>query len=236
MRPVPGVKKMTKEEFERPDVRIEDLPPAEQEALRQKQEAVDRFFADKIVAKYKIEVQFGKGRSMNRHFPGSLHVYRSGSVLAGGGDEILYPCPDDKCPGYIEPEHVIPKTEIKIGTNPEDVEMIAFCPVCRSVWDKVHHLQEGRMFRLTHQNWAAVIHRTFERLGHNADIYLKSHPEDIRDKSLLEQMKQRKGEEYLKAYKKRVYVMYPLDRIVADVHAMGTGADIYKLILAFITA
>lgn len=232
-RPQPGVKKMTKEEFERPEVRLEDLPPAEREALLKKQEAMKKFFDDKIVAKYKIEVQFGKGRSMNQHFPGSLHVYRSGSVLAGGGDEILYPCPDDKCAGYIEPEHVVPKTQITFGTNPEDVEMFAYCPVCKRAWDKVHHLQEGRMFRLTHQNWTQVILRAFQRLGHNADIYLKSHPEDIRDKSLLEQMKQRKGEEYIKTYKSRVYVMYPLERIIKDAHA---GKDLYKLFLAFVTA
>lgn len=89
------------------------------------------------------------------------------------------------------------------------------------------------MFRLTNQHWAHVILRAFQRLGHNADIYLKSHPEDIRDKSLLEQMKQRKGEEYMKAYKQRVYVMYPLENIVKDAHA---GKDLYKLFLSLITA
>jgi len=216
---IPGVKKMTKEEFEAPEVRFEDLAPEEQEALRRKQEAMDKFFADKIVAKYKIEVQFGKGRSMHAAFPGSLHCYRSGSALAGGGDEILYPCPDDKCPGYIEPEHVVPQ--------------FAFCPVCQRKWDRIKDMNEGRLFRLDHTKWAAVILKAFSRLGHNADIYLKSHPEDIRDKSLLEQMKQRKGEEYMKAYKQRVYVMYPLERIVKDAHA---GKDLYKLFLALVTA
>lgn len=217
--PLPGQTKMTKEEFEAPEVRFEDLPPAEQEALRRKQAAIDKFFADKIVAKYKIEVQFGKGRSMNRPFPGSLHAYRSGSALSGGGDEILYPCPDNKCPGYIEPEHVVPQ--------------FAFCPTCQRRWSRIQDMNEGRLFRLTHQKWAEVILREFARLGHNADVYLKSHPEDIRDKSLLEQMKQRKGEEYMKAYKERVYVMYPLERIVKDAHA---GKDLYKLFLALVTA
>lgn len=216
---LPGTTRMTKEEFEAPEVRLEDLPVEEQEALRKRKEAVDKFFASKVVAKYKIEVQFGKGRSIHAHFPGSLHCYRSGSALAGGGDEILYPCPDNKCPGFMEPEHVTIR--------------FAVCPKCGRRWSRVSDLQEGKLFRLTHQKWAEVILTTFQRLGHNADIYLKSHPEDIRDKALVEQMRQRRGEEYLKTYKSRVYVMYPLDRIVKDAHA---GKDLYKLFLAFITA
>ena len=218
-KPLPGQTRMTKEQFEAPEIRFEDLPPEEQEALAKKKEALDKFFADKIVAKYKIEVQLGKGRSINNHFAGSVHVYRSGSALAGGGDEVLYPCPDDKCTGYIEPEHVTPAH--------------AICPVCMRKWDRIEDMNEGRLYRLTHQKWAEVILRTFGKLGHNADIYLKSHPEDIRAKSLLEQMKQRMGEEYLKNYRSRVYVMYPLERIVKDAHA---GKDLYKLFLSFVTA
>ena len=218
-KPLPGQTRMTKEQFEAPEVLLEDLPPEEQEALTKKQEAVDKFFSDKIVAKYKIEIQFGKGRSVNNHFPGSIHVYRSGSALAGGGDEVLYPCPDDKCIGYIEPEHVTPE--------------YAVCPVCLMRWRRIEDMNEGRLYRLTHSKWAEVILKVFGKLGHNADVYLKSHPEDIRDKSLLEQMRQRKGEEYMKTYKSRVYVMYPLERIVKDAHA---GKDLYKLFLAFVTA
>lgn len=213
------LKKMTREEFDAPEVRVEDLPPDEQETLRKKKEALDKFFASEIVAKYKIEVQFGKGRSVHTHFPGSLHCYRSGSALSGGGDEILYPCPDNKCPGYIEPEHVAPQ--------------FAFCPVCQQRWDRIQDMQEGRMFRLDHSKWAEVILRAFTRLGHNADVYLKSHPEDIRDKALLEQMKQCRGEEYAKAHRQRVYVMYSLSRIIKDAHA---GKDLYKLFLALVTA
>jgi hypothetical protein len=201
------------------DIMIEDLPEEEQKILQKKKAAIDKFFADKVSARYKIEVQFGKGRSIHKHFPGSLHCYRSGSALSGGGDEILYPCPDDKCMGYMEPE------QVSIG--------FALCPKCGRKWGRVSDLQEGRLFRLSHQDWARVILKAFAALGHNADIYLKSHPEDIRDKALLEQLKQRKGDEYRKVYEARVYVMYPLARIVDD---SRSGRDLYKMFLSFVLA
>jgi hypothetical protein len=201
------------------DKKVEDLPKDEQEAIQKKKEALDKFFGEYERAKYKIELHFGKGRSGKSSFAGSLHVYRSGSVLAGGGDEILYPCPGERCPGYMEPEHVTPG--------------FAFCPVCKRKWDKIKDMNEGRLFRLTAQKWAEVVARVFDHLHRNADIYLKSHPADIRQASLVEQLRERRGDEYNKVHAQRVYVMYSLDRIMKDLHA---GADLEKRLLAFVTA
>jgi hypothetical protein len=78
-----------------------------------------------------------------------------------------------------------------------------------------------------------VIAREYVRLGHDADIYLKSHPVDIRSKALLEQMKERRGEELVSARGSRVPVMYPLNRLLKD---LAAGADLEKRFLAFITA
>lgn len=196
-----------------------ELSADEQEALQRKKEALDKFFGENRKAKFKIELHFGKGRSSNGPFAGSLHVYRSGSVLAGGGDEILYPCPDNKCSGYMEPEHVA-------------VEF-AFCPVCHKKWHKIKDMNEGRLFKLPAQKWAKVIAKVFNNLHGDADIYLKSHPQDIRRASLLEQMRERRGDDYRGVHEKRVYVMYSIDRIMKDLHA---GADLEKRLLAFVTA
>ena len=195
------------------------LPEEEQVELEKAKRAADDFFNANLKAKFKVEVQFGLGRSAQAPFPGSIHIYRSGSTLSGGGDEIVYPCPDDKCPGLIEPENLLP--------------VLALCPECFTKWNRDTDLADGRFYRLTAQNWAFVIERTFRRVGMDADLYLKSHPEDIRSAALLEQARERRGEVYARVRAKRVPVMYPLDRIMKDVNA---GADLSKRIYAFITA
>jgi hypothetical protein len=66
----------------------------------------------------------------------------------------------------------------------------------------------------------------------DADIYLKTHVADIRSASLKEQMKERRGEDYLKA-RRRVAVMYSLENIMKDVNA---GADLLSRFRALVVA
>jgi len=197
-----------------------ELSPEEAEVLRRKMEATKKFFEGnkKITATYKIEIQFGRGRSREKAFPGSLHIYRSGSVLAGGGDEILYQCPDNSCSGIILPEHM--------------GGAVAVCPQCHQSWNRDKDLSDTRLFRLPYDKWAEVIHRMFWRLGGDADVYLKTHGADIRDASLREQARQRMGEDYLKA-RTRIAVMYPLENIMKDKHA---GADLMSRFKALVVA
>lgn len=198
-----------------------DLPVEEQIVLAKKQKATSKFFElnKKITATYKIEVQFGRGRSKHKPFPGSLHIYRSGSVLAGGGDEILYQCPDNTCPGIILPEHT--------------GGAIAVCPACKRQFNRDKELHDTRLMNLPYEKWAEVIQAMFMRLGGDADVYLKTHGQDIRDASLKEQARTRMGEEYLKA-RTRVAVMYPLENILKDTE--GNKSDLLSRFRALVVA
>lgn len=199
-----------------------ELTLAEEQAIERKRQALERLYdlEAELIATYKIEINFSKRRSNRSHFPGSLMIWRSGSALSGGGDEGMYPCPDDRCPGYISPE-LISVTAQKAG-----------CPKCQKIWG-LHQLKEMRLCSLTPRNWALLVLRHFVRLGHDADVYLKMHPVDIRNQTLREQMKDCGGEQLAKARGNRQPVIYPLKNIIKDLSA---GADMLKRFEAFVKA
>lgn len=189
-------------------------------ALAKKMEALDKLLKDQVRAKYKIEVQFGKGRSAGgpKHFPGAISLYLSGTKFHGGGDEKLYMCPTEGCIGVIDPKY-------RNGSQ-------VLCPKCDRIHDE-NTLVGELLYRLTPQNWAFAILRLFERLEHNADIYLKYHPTDVRYQTMMEMARAQGGEQIAKARKNRGLHIYPLKNIIVDTK---NGADLYKRILAFITA
>lgn len=199
-----------------------DLSPGELQSIENKRKAlVQLFTGDDIVATYKIELNFGYRRSaFDQHFPGALVMFLSGSALSGGGDQIVYPCYYDDCPGIM-----LPKYFNNLNTK-------AYCPVCKRIF-KADTLKEVRLFNLPPSKWATVITRYFIRLGHDADIYLKSTPINIKLNTLNELEKFRGGETIDKARLERVPVLYPLKNIYTDLKA---GADIEKRFLAFVTA
>lgn len=90
-----------------------------------------------------------------------------------------------------------------------------------------------QLFRLTHQNWATVITRFFLRLDSNADVYLKTHPIDLRTQTMKEQLKDMGGMQMRAARSKRVRVIYSLPRILKD---MVKGADPEKRFYQFLRA
>lgn len=193
-----------------------ELTPAEAAAVKLQQQALDKFFAQRIQATYKIEVQFGKGRSTWKHFPGALSVYLSGTKLHGGGDEKLYFCPRSDCGGVIFPGE-------RLGAQ-------VHCRKCNMMWPETELIGE-RLYRLTPQDWAIVIHRFFVQLDHNADIYLKYHPTDIRYQTAMELARSRGGEAVNKARNNRGLNIYPLKNIIKDT---SNGADLLRRIEAFI--
>lgn len=194
----------------------EELNPAEIAAVQAQKEALDKFFAKRIIAGYKIEVEFGEGRSTWKHFPGVVSLYLSGTKLHGGGDEKLYTCPRDDCKGIIFPGE-------RLGAS-------VHCRKCQMMWPETEIVGE-RLYRLSPNDWATVIHRYFVQLEHNADIYLKYHPTDIRYQTAMELARNRGGEAVNKARNNRGLHIYPLKRIIQDT---SNGADLYKRILAFI--
>lgn len=196
----------------------QELTPAEAAAVQVQKEALDKFFATRVISKYKIEVEFGEGRSTWKHFPGVVSLYLSGSKLHGGGDEKLYLCPRDDCRGVIFPGE-------RLGAT-------VHCRKCQMMWPETEIV--GEMFyRLAPNDWATVIHRFFVQLDHNADIYLKYHPTDIRYQTAMELARAQGGEAVNKARNNRGLHIYPLKNIIKDT---SQGADLYKRILVFIKA
>jgi len=212
---------------------IEPLSGEELERVQKSIEAMSKLLADdSIIAKYKLEVQFGKNRtSKGFPFAGVLSCWVSGSKLHGGGDEKMYECPNKQCRAWILPSdlgHSVVKDE---KGNPSEVP-VGYCGGCGSVWPAEQLIGE-RFLKLTEQHWAQAILQIFVRLEMNADIYLKYSPEDVRYKAMMEMARNRGGEEIAKARRLRGLNIYPLRNIIKDTKH---GAPLYGRIRAFINA
>jgi len=198
------------------------LTAEERAAVESKRQAIKSLLTEDTTlrAKFKIEIMCGSDRSIEKPFRGSIVVFRSGSALHGGGDEVVYPCVDPLCPGFIPPELIM----TAVGK--------AGCPKCQRVWDQ-DRLREMFLAVLPAQKWAFVLSRIFVRLGHDADLYLKSAPIDIRKSAISEKEKDQGGMQLAVARTRRQPVIYPLDRIYKD---LSNGASLEQRFRAFVTA
>lgn len=206
---------------------VEELSKGEREVLREKMLAMDRLFKSKaVVAKHKIEVQFGKERSTWKPFPGMISLFLSGTKLNGGGDDKLYMCPRNDCSGIVPP--------FKRFVREVGGKAVAYvpCPTCGVMWPEGELVGEI-FYRLMPRDWASVILKFFARVEHDADLYVKYHPTDIRAQTMMELARARGGEAINKARKNRGLYIYPLRNIIKDTSA---GADLYGRILTFITS
>lgn len=195
----------------------------EREVLRQQKEALDRLLDDSQLAKYKIEILFGKGFAPSKPSAGVVSFWESGSKFHGGGDTIMHICPGkhlgkNNCEAFIGDEHH------GYGN--------LICPECHSVWEGEQVIGQ-LLFRLTAAGWASVVLRYYMKLKMRADIYVKYHSEDIRNAAAREQAQQRMGEDLQAARRKRYPRIYPLRNIIKDTNA---GADLERRFLAFLSA
>lgn len=211
----------------------------ELERLERQIKAMDRLLEEEIRAKYKLEVQFGKGRvgrgmRSAQPFAGVMSAWLSGSKFHGGGDEKIFECPAPDCGAWILPHQITQKTVVRKegGKEIEEFMSLSYCGECAKIWRSEQTTGE-RLYKLTEQNWAYAILQMFRRLGMDADIYLKYHPEDIRYKAAMEVARNRGGEELAKARKNRGLHIYPLKNIIKDTKH---GSDLYGRIRAFINA
>jgi hypothetical protein len=203
------------------DIDLDSLSAEEQKAITEKAEALRKLLGQKDLAKFKIEVLFDRRKTTRGAFPGAMTVWRSGSVLSGGGDEILYPCPNARCRGYIGGEHIAP------------ISQTAYCVTCESIW-KQRDLQEIRMFKLDPAKWAYVLAREFIRAECQADIYMKTAGnESLKERTAQAQAREGGGEKLFAARDARQPVMYSLKDIIKDASA---GASIEARMRALITA
>lgn len=207
---------------DRPIEEAPELGEEEKHELQKRMEAMDKLLAAQKKAKYKIELFFGKARSMNNPIPGAISFWESGTKLHGGGDAKIY-----FCPGKL-----LKKNECQ-GVIPFSFNAYGFlvCPHCKETW-KGNQVVGEVLGRHTMKDWADLLYRYFRRLDHNCDIYLKHAPDDIRSVAAQEQERQRGGELLNKARKRALHV-YPLQNIVKDTAA---GADILGRFYAFLTS
>lgn len=213
--------------YEAHEQRDIELSKSETQAVAEKLASLKKFFGEKINARYKIEIQFGKARSTWKPFHGAMSLYLSGTKLNGGGDEKLYMCPGENCLGIIMPiERFVEETAAHKAISRVP------CPSCQILWPESSLIGE-LLFNLTAKNWAQAVLNMFARLEHNADIYLKYHPKDIRYQAALEMAKQSGGEMISKSRATRGLHIYPLKNIIKDT---GAGAQLYDRFLAFINA
>lgn len=198
------------------------LTAEEKAIVERKKAAIKKLLTmdESIKARFKVEFFAGKDRSVDKPFRGSVLVFRSGTALHGGGDEIVYPCVDPACPGFIPPELI------------SGSAAMAGCPKCQRVWPQAK-LTEMFLAILPVQKWAYVLSRYFVRLGHDADLYMKFAPVDIRKSTVLEKSTDRGGTELATARHRRQPVIYPLVNIYKDLSA---GADLEHRFRAFLAA
>lgn len=207
---------------DRPVEAAPELSEEEKHELQKKMEAMDKILAQNKQAKYKIELFFGRARSLHTPVPGAVSFWESGTKFHGGGDTKVYFCPG-KLIGKNDCQNIIPFAFNAYG--------FLVCPSCKETW-KGNQVIGEVLGRHTMKDWAELLFRYFVRLQYNCDIYLKHSPDDIRSVALREQEKQKGGELLTKA-RNRARHMYPLNNIIRDTAA---GADLLGRIYAFLTA
>lgn len=194
----------------------------DQHNLKLKMAALDKVLAEQQKAKYKLELFFGKARSMHQPVPGALSFWESGNKLHGGGDVKIYFCPGKRTK-KSNCEAVIPFSFNAYG--------FLVCGSCKEVWKGEQVIGEVMGKHTMHQ-WAELLFLYFNRLEHNCDIYLKHSPNDIRSVAKLEQERNRGGEILHKARNRALHV-YPLKNIITDT---SNGADLLARFYSFLTA
>lgn len=201
---------------------VPEMSEEDQHALRQKMAALDKILEQNHIAKYKLELFFGKARSMHKPVPGALSFWESGTKLHGGGDVKIYFCPGKRL-GRNNCEAVIPFSFNGYG--------FLVCGHCKQVWKGEEVIGEV-MGVHTMRQWSQLLFLYFHKLDHNCDIYLKHAPDDIRSAAQREQEKTRGGEVLSKVRNRALHV-YPLKNIIKDT---SNGADLLSRFYAFLTA
>jgi hypothetical protein len=202
------------------------LTPEEAEKYEKQVLALKKLLEDKsVVAKYKLEILFGKGRSTSEPTHGVMSFWHSGARFHGGGDDKLYICPGaslqrSNCHALMQDSYNVTEGIV--------------CPACGTIWKHEEVIGE-LFFNLPMRKWATAVYRYFRLLEYNCDIYLKFAPDDIRTVALAQADKQTfRGSCRLENVRaKRARAIYPLRNIIKDTSA---GADLLSRIYSFLTA
>lgn len=199
---------------------------------------------DDVKAKYKIELHFGRDRSISALKPslGLITIWESGRRLHGGGDDKMYWCGYKDCGKPIRSSvmamyHLVcPSCQRECFLDPPSKE--DHIKKVRAQGGSVESFQHlpvihgEKIFKMTPRKAAGLLAKIWYSLECNADIYVKYHRDDIRfnvthltnrDLDRLEGLRTRK----------RGRLVYPLKNILKDTSA---GADLEDRFFALITA
>jgi hypothetical protein len=202
------------------------LTPEEARIYNEEAERLKKLLTNKeVVAKYKLEILFGRARSNAGLTPGVMSFWHSGARFHGGGDDKLYLCPGaslgkSNCHAIMQESYNVTEGIV--------------CPACGTIWK--HEFVIGELFfNLPMRAWSNAVYRYFRLLEYNCDLYLKFAPADIRAVALAQADRQTfRGSVRLENTRaKRARAIYPLRNIIKDTSA---GADLLNRIYAFLTA
>lgn len=186
-------------------------------------EGLDIEALDDIASRYRIEVHLHSERSREKPFPGIIHTMVNASHFGGGGLMGIYACGDEKCGGYIHPDHYHP------GHHPPT----AICPKCGAIWHP-SQVYSHRKYVLSNQNWAYAISRTVLRLGLDADVMIVFFSEPLIKPTLDARENPKLGLDPVDKSRAAIRkVLYPLGRILRD---LQDGVEMEKRMSAFIMA
>lgn len=179
-------------------------------------------------AKFKLEVAFSEHRSLHRPFTGIVSAWTNGGFLHGGGDEVVYFCPQkiDNKEGGGQHTCATPLALMFVGKK------VAVCPSCKRP-SKPEELVGQVIAKLPMQHWVALLMRMLGHLEYNADIRMGTLAGDLRKANELETEKDRGGDEFEKVRSQRAWIAYPLKNIIKDTAA---GATLSNRIRAFLYA
>lgn len=170
-----------------------------------------------ILAQFKIELTLLAARSREVPYTGFISIWRAGNRLNGDGDEKIYEC--SVCGGIVRDDAI-------------DGDA-AVCHHCGWVGASAD-LTGERVAKLPTQKWAKALLLAWKRVGGDADIVVKYHPDDMRSA----QTKATKavgagGEKLLRLRARRQKLRYPLKNILVDT---ANGANLEDRFRAFLEA
>lgn len=192
-----------------------------------------------VLAKYKIEIHFGPGRTTRADYNALVTIWESGKHFHGGGDDLAYWCLDCRAINDMGIDAVWKffrdvRRRHKVGdggkvgcggviTSDHLVKGAANCPHCHMMV-KADYLTGHLGFHGSTGELATFIEGLFNDVGRNADVYAKFHRTDIRYITMVE----KKGA--AEAHRLKGMHIYPLGRLITDT---VNGASVQGRLLAF---
>lgn len=214
------------------------------QALKSKQDKELESLFEVKSGRYKIEVQFGKDRTLWNPNTGICLVWESGRRFHGGGDQQVHWCGYDDCKMPIRDDFfghfsvVCPHCGRESILDPHTKK--DFAQMARETGQdprdiaKLPVIFSDRVFKLSNGKLAEMLVDIYRKLDGDCDLYLKYHPTDIRCRDVPEV---KKPDLYNKArssrYARKGTLIYLRDSIHKD---LAAGAELKGRFLAALTA